>query len=132
MTKSKKTSKVVFTVSGKRPEGNKLKASIAATPTSHITGQKVSFTHRYSLNIDTGTNVKIPEGYVLCFSVSSDLANKGMVATNAPGRVTSGNIFIHLLNCGREIVEIKDGDHIADFWLEEVIDSDFVDENQSE
>lgn len=123
---AKKNPTVKF--SGSKPENNVLKASIPATATSHITGRKIGFNHRYFHNMETGLSVETPDGYKLCFSLVPELTNRGMVATNTPGNFTSGPVVIGLLNSGREIIEIKDGDPIATVWLEKIQDFDWSDE----
>ncbi len=45
-----------------------------------------------------------------------------MIAPNAPGNVTDGPLVVTLLNCGREIVEVKNGDPIAVISVEEDLD----------
>jgi len=48
-----------------------------------------------------------------------------MVATNAPGGITEGNVEVSLLNCGREIVEVKNGDPLVNVWLEKINEFDW-------
>lgn len=100
---------------GYLPEGCVLKAKIPAT----IVGPKISFPHRYMATIDTGLEVSVEPGYKLCFALVDALQGRGMVATNAPGHFKSGKVQVTVLNCGREIVEIKDGDPFVRVWLEE-------------
>lgn len=119
---TKKSAKVK--VIGKQPQGGILLASIPKT----ITGTKVAFPHRHSATIDTGITVKVEKGWKLCFSISPDLAAKGMIATNAPGHLTEGRVALHLLNVGREIVEVKDGDPVAVCWVEPIHDFEWEQE----
>lgn len=79
--------------------------------------------HRSSHIIDTGFEVKVEPGYRLCFSLVDSFSNRGLISTNAPGNVRSGKVLVCVLNCGREIVEVKDGDPIVEVWLE--ADHDF-------
>jgi dUTPase len=113
---SKNQVKVKFT--GVQPDGDKLLAKIPTT----ITGNKIAFTHRHMATIDTGVFVTVENGYKLCFKLAPEFANKGMIAVNSPGDITSGQVSITLLNCGREIVEVKNNDSIAVCWLEKTID----------
>jgi dUTPase len=99
-------------------DSNELRAKF---PPSNITAG-ILFNHRHLDEIDTGLNVEVEPGYCLCFSISPHLANKGMIAMNAPGRFTNGPVKVTLLNCGRELVQIKQDDVLAQFWLEPVID----------
>lgn len=114
----KTTPKVKFV--GDKAEGNVLKAKIPTT----ITGDKIAFPHRYMKDIDTGVRIsEIEPGYKLCFSLTQALASKGMIVTNGPGNITSGLIVASVLNCGREIVEIRNGDPLLNVWLE--VDQNF-------
>lgn len=100
---------------GDKPINNALVAKI---PTS-ITGDKIAFPHRYMKDIDTGVSiVEIESGYKLCFSLSKALSDRGMIITNGPGNLKEGSIIVTVLNCGREIVEIKNGDKLLDVWIE--------------
>lgn len=119
---AKKTPKIKHT--GTKPEGNVLSAAI---PNS-LMGKKVGFPHRHSQVIDTGLTVSLEKGYKLCFRLATALANRGMVATNAPGNFTDGKVFVNLLNCGREIVEVRDGDPLVEVWVEQVIDFNWEEE----
>lgn len=88
------------------------------------TGKNILLSHRSSAKIDTGIKVAVPKGYKLCIAARSSLAEKGLVVTNAPGQIDSdyrGPIQVLVLNVGREIVEIKDGERFAQCWLEKVI-----------
>jgi hypothetical protein len=90
----------------KPDEQGVLKAKIPAT----IVGPRIAFPHRHMAIIDTGLEAFTEVGYKLCFSLVPALQNRGMIATNAPGGIKAGKVQIAVLNSGREIVEIKDGD----------------------
>lgn len=83
---------------------------------------KIAFNHRHSAKIDTGLEVVLPAGYKLCVGLVNALAENGMVLTNAPGNFTQGKVEVVLLNAGREIVDVSNGDAIVNFWIEEVVD----------
>lgn len=91
-----------------------MKAKIAQA----IMGTKINFPHRHMQFIDTGVEVDVPEGYSLRIALWPKLSNKGMVAVNASSRIKNGKITVGLLNCGREIVELNDGEPIATVWVE--------------
>jgi dUTPase len=84
--------------------------------------QKVAFNHRHTQRIKTGLSVETPEGYKLCIGLVPALADKGIVLTNAPGNFTKGPVEAVLLNAGREIVDVNNGDPIVTCWLEKVVD----------
>lgn len=104
--------KIRFT--GQKPNNNVLMAKIPTT----LIGNKVSFPHRYSAIIDTGFDFECPEGYKLGVRIVSALSERGMIATNLAGGIKKGRIKVILLNVGREIVELKDGEPLAEIWLE--------------
>jgi dUTPase len=117
----KKSLKPKITYKGEKSVGNQLKANIPAT----IMGTKINFPHRHLARIDTGVEVNVLDGYVLNFKLLPWLEEKGMVATNAPGRLKSGKVVVNLLNCGREIVELNHGSLIVEVWLEPDIEFDW-------
>lgn len=87
-------------------------------------GSKVTLNFRAGAKVRTGVKVEVPRGYKLCVALRSGLAEKGVVITNAPGQVDSdyrGEIMLLLRNIGTEIIEIKDGERVAQCWLERVI-----------
>jgi dUTPase len=97
---------------------------LANIPTT-LTGNKIVFPHRHSALIDTGLEVYLEKGYKLCFSLAPALAERGMLATNAPGNFTNGRVKVGLLNAGRDIVELKDGDPVAVCWVEQIHEFDW-------
>jgi dUTPase len=122
---SKKTSqrpKVTF--KGSKP----IDGVVHAKVNNGVMGPKIGFPHRHAAKIDTGLDVQVDEGYRLSFRIVPALADRGMVASNAPGRFMTGRVVINLINCGREIVEVKDGDPIAFLWIEHDLDADWVQE----
>lgn len=124
MTKKQSKLKVKFT--GDMPSNNVLVAKIS----NSLTGKKISFPHRYSTSIDTGVSVSCPEGYKLGVKIDSNLANRGMLITNLSGGIKEGPIKVVLLNAGREIVEINDGNPIAEVFLESDFNFEFESSNQ--
>lgn len=112
-------------VSGQKPKDNILTAVIPVTNNTHVTGQKLPLGHRASAIIETGVSVTLEPGYRLCFSLIPDLSNRGVVALNAPGHFTEGKVWVNVLNCGREIIEIKEGDPIINVWVEQIVEWDW-------
>ena len=89
--------------------------NIADAPT-----QSVSMPSRYVAVIDGGVEVEVEDGYCLCFSAVPELSEKGVVITNAPGRVTSGKVALHVLNAGKQIVALSHGTPVARCWVEKL------------
>lgn len=111
---AKKAAKPKVKFKGERPESDTLKARINQA----IMGPKISFPHRHLQVIDTGVEVDVAPGYRLRISLNPSLADRGMVATNAHLPIKQGPVKVAVLNCGREIVEVKDGDPLVRVWLE--------------
>lgn len=84
-------------------------------------GAQMIMPSRYQTKIDTGHDFELPSGYRLCFSVSPELAERGVIITNIPGRLVSGRLVLDILNAGRNVVAIKEDDPIAIIWLEQDI-----------
>lgn len=116
MSKKKTTLKC----SGCCPTDGVLKAKIE----SPMVGlpPRIAFNHRHTQKISTDLSVEVPTGYKLCIGLVPALANRGMVLTNAPGNFTSGPVEAVLLNAGREIVEVNNGDPIVTCWIEEIVE----------
>jgi dUTPase len=102
---------------GTEPENGLLRAKIF-NKNSEFVLEKINFNHRCSSIIETDLEIELEEDYKLCFSIVPELANRGMIATNAPGNFKKGKVYAHLINVGREIVEIKNGDPLMNIWIE--------------
>jgi hypothetical protein len=112
-----KSKKPTVKLTGGAVNGHVISAKIPAT----LTGTKIAFPHRHLAVIETGVDVVVPDGYRLRFALVPELWGRGMVATNtAP--VVAGPVRVAVLNSGREIVEVKDGDPLVAFWLEADVD----------
>ena len=74
--------------------------------------------------VDTGVAVNIPAGYVGLVHPRSGHAHKyGITVNNAPGTIDAGyigNIRVNLINHGRDPIEIKYGDRIAQLLIQRV------------
>ena len=74
--------------------------------------------------VDTGVAVSIPAGYVGLVHPRSGHAHKhGITVNNAPGTIDSGyvgNIRVNLINHGRDPIEIKYGERIAQLLIQRV------------
>lgn len=80
----------------------------------------VAMPPRYTCRVGTGVQVEVPKTHCLCMAIVPELSKRGLVATNAPGRFTSGEVYVDALNAGREIVSIKDGDPLVQVWVEKI------------
>ena len=103
---------------GQCPSDNILRAQIV--PAAVGLAPRIAFNHRHLVKINTGLEVEVPEGYKLCIGLVPALAEKGMVLSNAPGNFTKGKVEAVLLNAGREIVEVNNGDPVVTCWMESI------------
>ncbi len=72
------------------------------------------------VEIDTGVEVKVASGYRLRFDLVPALAEQGMMLVPCEG-LKEGKIKLKLLNAGRNIITIKEGDPLATPWLEKEV-----------
>ena len=74
--------------------------------------------------VNTGVAVNIPPGYVGLVHPRSGWAHKyGITVNNAPGTIDAGyvgNIRVNLINHGRDPIEIKYGERIAQLLIQRV------------
>ncbi len=89
---------------------------------------RIAFNNRHTAKIDTGLEIEVPEGHKLCVGLVQNLADRGMVLANTPGGFTKGKVEVVLLNAGREIVEVSNGDPVVNCWLEQILDFEWVSE----
>jgi hypothetical protein len=99
---------------GGKIEGNVIHARIPKS----LVGSQINFPHRHMAIIDTGVEVTCPEGYKIGMGLVTNLSSRGMIAVNLAGGLKGGKVIVTLLNVGREIVELKDGDPLVQTWLE--------------
>ena len=84
--------------------------------------------------IPTGISVVIPENYEIQIRPRSGLAiNNGISVLNTPGTIDSdyrGEIKVILINLGKEIFKIKNGERIAQIVLTPVVHAKFKEVNE--
>lgn len=98
---------------GQIPESQILKANF---PEDEImTGQ---FPSRYVKRIYTGVHVEASPGFKVCIQLVPELCEKGMVAANAPGYFSDGEIYVDLVNAGKEIVTLKRDDPLCKVYAQ--------------
>jgi len=105
---------IVKVVAGELQDGFIRVKNIQDAPT-----QSVSMPNRFVAVIDSGIEVEVEPGYCLCFSIVPELSEQGVSITNAPGRVKNGKVVLHVLNGGRNIVNLSHGDVVAKCWVEQ-------------
>ena len=84
--------------------------------------------------IPTGISVAIPQNYEIQIRPRSGLAiNNGISVLNTPGTIDSdyrGEIKVILINLGKEIFKIKNGERIAQIVLSPVVNAKFKEVNE--
>lgn len=106
-------------------------ASLPARQSQHAAGYDVyaCLDHNITINrgsitpVATGLAVEIPPGFHISIRARSGMAVKhGLTPVNTPGTIDAdyrGEIFVPLINLGREDYTIKHGDRIAQLLLEQ-------------
>lgn len=96
---------------------------------AQLDGQTLKLAPGERALIPTGLSFEIPPGYEIQSRPRSGLAAKqGLTVLNTPGTIDAdyrGEVKIILINLGRETVEIKDQDRIAQLVLCPVVQADF-------
>lgn len=80
---------------------------------------KLDMPNRYSGVIPTGVKVQVPPTYCLRVNLVPQLAQRGLIMIGS-GRIIEGEVSAHVLNAGREIVSVKDGDPLVEVWVEKI------------
>lgn len=92
------------------PQNNTLPAKLSS---------RLDMPNRYTGRISTGVEVKIPSTHCLRVALVPEIACRGLIMTTS-GRITGGEVVVDVLNAGREIVSIKDGDPLVEVWVEKL------------
>ena len=82
-------------------------------------GNRLAMPSRFTGRLHTGVEAQVPSTHCLRVALVPDLSSRGLIMTNS-GRFTVGEIYVDVLNAGREIVSVKDGDPLLEVWLEKV------------
>ena len=84
----------------------------------------VRLSHRSSILIDCGINVKVPEGFRLKIVLTQEFAKKGMMMTECLNN--DERVKFLVTNIGKELVVINKGDNVAHVWLEPLYLSNWI------
>jgi len=79
--------------------------------------------------VPVGFSLEVPFGYEAVIRLRSGLAAKGVVMPNAPGTIDSdyrGEVEVLLINCGREIITIREGDRFAQMKIQKSLQFNFL------
>jgi len=118
-------------------------ARLPALQSEHAAGYDVyaCLDHNLTINrgsiapVPTGIAVEIPPGYHISIRARSGMAVKhGLTPVNTPGTIDAdyrGEIFVPLINLGREDYTIRHGDRIAQLLLEQTLTIDWQEEGLS-
>ena len=84
-----------------------------------MTGQ---FPSRYAKRVKTGVCVEASPGFKVCIQLVPELTEKGLVAANAPGYFESGEIYVDVVNAGKEIVNLRNNDSLCIVNVQPVVE----------
>ena len=79
--------------------------------------------HRTMQTIDCGFSMELPPGYKAVFEASALLKSKGVFVVDSTSK---GRVTVTVLNSGREIVPIADGDVVAEMSVQPVYIFDWM------
>lgn len=80
------------------------------------TDSPVVLPHRAIAKVGCGIQIELPAGYKAEVTARPEWASRGLLMADAPAVFAGGQlveISVQLINCGREIITINDGDHFA-------------------
>jgi dUTPase len=87
--------------------------------TVELTADRYDMPNRFTGDISTGFHVQVPSTHCLRVALVPELANRGLLMTSV-GRFTQGEVKVHVINAGREIISIRNGDPLLEVWLEKL------------
>ena len=79
--------------------------------------------------ISCGFKIELPDGYHAKICQRSSMGKRGVIIPNSPGIVDSdyrGYVSVILLNLNSEVVQIKNGERIAQMLIEKNIDASWI------
>jgi dUTPase len=82
--------------------------------------------HRAMQTIDCGFSMELPPGYKAVFEAAVSLKTKGMFVVDSTFK---DRVTVTVLNAGREIVPINNGDVVAEMSVQPIYLFDWVDNN---
>jgi dUTP pyrophosphatase len=88
----------------------------------------VRLPHRAIVRIDCGFSMELPVGWKAEVVPRSGLAERGITVPNSPGQIDSdyrGRVGVIIMNSGKEIIVVNDGDRFAQMWVAPVYLFDF-------
>lgn len=83
----------------------------------------VQIPSRVLVSMDCGFSLQMPPGWKAVVSARSGWGKQGLIITNAPGQIDEdyrGSVCILLCNVGRNVIQVFDGDRIAQMRPEPV------------
>lgn len=84
--------------------------------------------HRGIVRVDCGFSMELPSGWKAEIAPRSSLSLRGLTIPNSPAQIDSdfrGRIEVILMNSGKEIIVVEDGDRFAQMWVSPVYIFDF-------
>jgi dUTPase len=84
------------------------------------TDSTIVIPHRNVEKIDCGFVIKMQPGFQAEITIKQEWAARGLVIPNSPTVISNdheGNVFFHVINCGREVMRIEDGDAVGQITM---------------
>jgi dUTPase len=102
-------------------------ADLFANPPADVNGQKVfRLPYRSSVLVDCGFEVELPNGYKATITAHPDFAARGLIVPESPRIIKKGRVQVPVINVGKEIIVIQEGDSFARMSLEPVYMFDWI------
>ncbi len=84
--------------------------------------REINLPYRNFVTLDCGFNLEVPENFKVEISATHNLANRGLVVTNA---TNMSRVKVAIGNIGKEIIKIEHGDIIAKIYPVPVYEWEF-------
>lgn len=89
-------------------------------------GMNTALTHRSNAVVESAFEIDCDPGHYLTFSVVPELTNHGVLALNAGQQFSSGKVAVHLVNVGKEIVPLTQGQKVAVLHMHKVVEFEVI------
>ncbi|MHA1948729.1 MAG: hypothetical protein ACW99G_03185 [Candidatus Thorarchaeota archaeon] len=87
------------------------------------TDSPIVMPHRNVAKIDCGFRLELQSGYQAEITIKEKWAAKGLAIPGSPqifDATHKENVFFHVINCGREIINISDGEIVGQISLKPI------------
>lgn len=84
---------------------------------------RVALAYRTTMNIDCGFSMELSANYRAVIKPVPELAKKGLMVNENPcvlDKSNAGRVCVNVINVGKEIIVINNGDPVAEMYVEPV------------